>query len=83
MNSYKVNIMDTKTGNGLGTVRVTCATKEEVPAEAAKAMVRTAKAYNAKYCTQGLPKWAFKSENHADYTAWGSIRKMPAKKVAA
>jgi len=83
MNTYKVSVMDTKTGNGLGSVKVRCVTKEEVPAEAAKAMVRFAKGYNAKYSNEGLPQWAWMSEDHADYACWGSIRKMPAKKVSA
>ncbi|MDQ0241188.1 hypothetical protein [Arthrobacter bambusae] len=82
MTTYKVNLMS-PAGNGIGAVRVTVADKADAPAEAAKAMVRFAKGYNAKYDNEGLPQWARKSENHADYIAWGTIRKVAAKKVAA
>lgn len=83
MNTYRVQIKDTKTGNGLGAVRVEAADKEAAVIEARKKSVRNAKAYNAKYSNEGLPEWAYRSENHGDYTAWGTIRKMPAKKDAA
>lgn len=83
MNTYRVQIMDTATGNGLGAVRVESADKDAAVIEAKKKMVRNAKGYNAKYSNEGLPQWAWKSENHDDYTAWGAIRKMPAKKVTA
>lgn len=82
MNTYKVNVMD-RNGNGLGAVRVTAADKAAVPAEAAKAMVRFAKEFNAKYDTQGIAGWQRRSENNADYVAWGAIRKVAAKKIAA
>lgn len=82
MNTYKVNLMN-QFGQSLGAVKVEVADKTDAPAEAARIMVRFAKGYNAKYDNEGLPKWARKSENHADYIAAGTIRKMPAKKVAA
>lgn len=82
MSTYKVNLQ-TPAGTGLGSVRVEVADKADAPAEAARKMVRFAKEYNAKYDNEGLPEWARKSENHADYIAWGTIRKVAAKKVAA
>lgn len=83
MNTYKLNIQDTATGNRLGSVRVEAADKDAAVIEAKKKLVRFAKEYNAKYSNEGLPEWAFKKENHDDYTVWGTIRKVPAKKVAA
>lgn len=82
MSTYKVNLMNTA-GNGLGSVRVEVADKADAANEAARVMVRFAKEYNAKYDNEGLPEWARKSENHADYIAIGTIRKVAAKKVAA
>lgn len=84
MNTYKLNIKTAgDRGTGLGCVRVQAADKASAPAEAIKAKVRHAKEYNAKYDGQGLPTWALKSENPADYEVWGTIRKVPAKKVTA
>jgi hypothetical protein len=81
MNTFKVNIQDTATGNGLGTVRVEAADKEDAAIEAQKAMARHAKEFNAKYHGQ-IADWQIRSENASGYTTWG-IRKMPAKKVSA
>lgn len=82
MNTYKVNLIN-KLGQGLGSVKVEVADKADAPAEAARKMVRFAKGYNAKYDNEGLPEWARKSENHDDYIATGTIRKVATKKVAA
>lgn len=82
MNSFKVNIQKSSNGYGLGSVRVECGDRADAPALAIKKMVRNAKAYNAKYSTQGLPEWAYRSEKHEDYVA-GTVRKVAAKKVAA
>jgi hypothetical protein len=81
MNTYRVNIKDTATGAGLGSVRVEASDKDAAVLEAKKKMVRHAKGFNAKYSNEGLQEWALRSENHDDYTAWG-IRKMPAKVAA-
>jgi len=82
MANFKLNIQDTKTGNGIGAIRVEAADKDAAVIEARKVLVRRAKEYNAKYSNEGLPEWAFKSEVHEDYSFWG-IRKVAAKKVAA
>jgi hypothetical protein len=58
-----------------GRVRIAAEDKTSAAVEAVKLLVRTAKGYNAKFAAQGLPTWAQRSENHADYTVTG-VRKV-------
>lgn len=80
LNTFKVNVLEN--GNAAGAVRVTVARREDAPAAAIAAMVETAKAYNARYAGELNAHnlgWAVRSENAADYSAWGTIRKVAAR----
>lgn len=63
-----------------GTVLVQAVDKDAAAVEAVRHLVRSAKAYNAKYDAQGLPTWARKNERAEDYRV-SVVRKAAARRA--